>query len=75
MWYYIALPILPILPTLHIPSRQCGYERSALASFQAATSSVLESTQAQSRRVISKLSRAAESPEHFRLFAIYQDDL
>lgn len=40
--------------------------------FQAEASSVLAATQAQSRRVISRLARALESPESFRLFIVYQ---
>lgn len=42
-------------------------------SFHAETSRFLLETQAQSRRVISRLATALESPENFRLFAGYED--
>jgi len=45
----------------------------APVTFQAETLSVLAAWPVQSRRVISRLADAHESPENFRLFAAYQD--
>lgn len=45
------------------------------AKFQAETLSVLAACPVQSRRVISRLADAHESPDSFRLFAVYQGDV
>jgi len=54
----------PQFETLHELSPAC---------FHAETSSVLVATQAQSRRVISRIARAFEAPENYQLFAVYQE--
>lgn len=42
-------------------------------AFHAAALAMLAATQAQSRRVISRVAKALEDPENFRLFAVYKD--